>query len=149
MLENDLSQLRLLIAQGAGARDIDAALEPVASACDPRTIAPLLLMLNDETEDESLWSLVHAAEQFEDAIYISHFLSAFSGVVVASTRWASIIMMRILNSDTSRAELIRQVRVAPTDTQKSTAFICGAINERDARFSEKTAGVLIASSNVR
>jgi len=147
MLEDDLSQLRSVIAKGAAARDVDAVLEPVASACDPRTIAPLLLMLNDETEDEGLWSLVDAAEQFDDATYISHFLAAFSGVVVASRRWASVIMMRILNSDTSRAELIRQIRMAPTDTQKAAVFICGAINERDVRFSEKTAGVLIAASN--
>lgn len=147
MLEDDLAQLRSVMAQGAAARDIDAVLEPIASAGDPRTIAPLLLMLNDETEDEGLWSVVHAAEQFDDATYIRHFLAAFSGVVVASSRWASIIMMRVLNSDASRAELIRQVRVAPTDTQKAATFICGAINERDPQFLAKTAGVLIAASN--
>ncbi|WP_322540217.1 Imm30 family immunity protein [Sphingomonas sanguinis] len=135
-----------MIAQDATARDIDAALEPIASTRDPITIAPLLLMLNDDTEDEGLWPLVHAVEQFDDAIYISHFLAALSGMVVASSRWAAIIMMRILNSDASRAELIRQVRGAPTDTQEAATFICGAINERDVRFLTKTAGVLIAAS---
>ncbi|WP_225007415.1 Imm30 family immunity protein [Novosphingobium percolationis] len=149
MLEDDLAQLRRVIARGAAARDIDAALKPIGSVGDPRTIAPLLLMLTDDVEDEGLWSLVHAAEHFDDATYIRHFLAALSGVVAGSSRWASILLMRILNSEASRAELIRQVRIAPVDTRKAAALLCGAINERDARFLAKTTSVLLAASNDR
>ncbi|NML93756.1 hypothetical protein HHL27_08760 [Novosphingobium sp. TW-4] len=147
MLEDDLAQLRRVIARGAAARDIDAVLEPIISVGDPRTIAPLLLMLTDDAEDESLWSLVHAVEQFDDATYVRHFLSALSGLVVGSSRWASILMMRILNSEASQAELIRQVRIAPVYSRKAAAFLCGAINERDARFLAKTTSVLLAASD--
>jgi hypothetical protein len=104
-------------------------------------------MLNDETEDDAMWSLVHAIERFDDATYVRQFLAALSGIVVGSSRWASILMMRLLNSDTSRAELIRQIRKAPVETRKAAAFICEGINSRDIRFMAKTTGVLVAAAN--
>jgi len=147
MLVNELTRLRSVIAHGGTAREIDAALEPIASASDPRAIGALLLMLNDETEDDAMWSLVHAAEQFDDNTYIRQLLAVFSELVVASSRWASILIMRMLNSDRCRAELVRQTRTAPVETRKAVAQICEWINGRDARFLAKTAAVLIAASN--
>jgi len=147
MLEDDLARLRSVIAHGGSARDVDAALEPIVSASDPEAIAPLLLLLNDETEDEALWPILHTAERFDDVTYVRHFLAVLSGLVVGSSRWASILMMRLLNSDACRAELIRQMQEAPAETRKAATFICNAINGRDARFLARTTGVLVAASS--
>ncbi len=145
MLEDDFARLRRVISNGEGATAIDAALAPIAGDQDPRIIGPLLLMLNDDTDDDGLWSLVHAAEHFDNATFVESFLRTLPDLVVASTRWASILMMRSLNSDAARAELVRQLRQSPHDVKRSAALLCEKINERDARFLAKTTSVLIAS----
>ncbi len=147
MLANELTRLRSAIAHRGTAREIDAALMPIASEIDSQAIGPLLLMLNDETEDDAMWSLVHAAEQFDDVTYVQHFLSVFPALVVGSSRWASILTMRLLNSDASRAELARQARTASAETRKALVLTCEGINGRDARFLAKTTTVLLAASN--
>lgn len=147
MSRYELATLRSIIVEGGDARQIDAALEPVTALQDSNTIAPLLLMLNDESEDSAMWSLLHAAEQFDDRTYIGRFLEAVTGMVVGSSRWASIAMMRVLNSDASRAELARQVRSSPEFTRKAVVFICEAINGRDPRFLAKTVAITTAALN--
>lgn len=145
MLDDDLSRLRRVISNGDPATAIDAALVPIAATRDARAIRPLLLMLNDDVEDDGLWSLVHAAEQFDEATYVESFLRALPDLVVASTRWASILMMRTLNNDDTRAELVRQLRDAPDEVRRTATTLCESINERDVRFLAKTTAVLVAA----
>ena len=145
MLDDLLTQLRQTVADGQSAGLIDAALHPIAEARDPRSIKPLLLMLNDESNDDGMWSIVHAAEQFEDNEYVGGLVEALPFLHIASTRWASILMMRLLNSDATRLVLVRQIREAPIEARNVAASICEGINERDARFLAKTTAVMIAA----
>lgn len=145
MLEDDLSRLRRVVTHGGSAMDVDAALAPLASAHSPSSIKPLLLMLNDESDDEGMWPLVHAAEAFDDETYVESFLAALPALIVASARWASIMMMRSLNSDPTRLQLTRQLRTAPRDVKQSALLLCDRISRVDARFLAKTAIVLAAA----
>ncbi len=126
---------------------IDAALAPIAKCQDPRTIKALLLMLNDDGEDDGMWSLVHASEQFSDAVYVDQFLEVLPNLIVSSGRWASILMMRILNHDSTRAEVVRQLQNAPQEARRSATWLCERINEVDPRFLAKTAPVVVAAQS--
>jgi hypothetical protein len=145
MIEDRLNHLRRVIAERQSAIAIDAALAPVASAANPETIKPLLLMLNDDSDDDGMWLVVHAAEQFDDTTYISAFIEALPFLNIASTRWASIVMMRVLNLDAAKSELVRQLRSAPEDTRKVATLICESINAVDPRFLAKTTPILIVA----
>ncbi|MBB4146756.1 Imm30 family immunity protein [Sphingobium scionense] len=145
MIEDRLNHLRRVIADGQTALAVDAALDPIASAANPETIKPLLLMLNDDSDDDGMWSIVHAAEQFDDHVYISSFVAALPFLNIASARWASIVMMRVLNSDAAKSELVRQLRSAPEDARKVATIICERINTADPRFLAKTTAILIAA----
>lgn len=93
-----------------------------------------------------MWSLVHAAERFDDMVYVASFLEALPALAIASTRWASVLMMHLLNSDTVRPELVRQLRIAASDVKRSAVFLCEQINDTDARFLAKTTAVLVAGN---
>lgn len=147
MLEEDLKRLRGLFADGQSVALTDAALVPIAAARNPASIKPLLLMLNDDSEDHGMWSLVHAAEQFECMIYIAHFIETLPDLVIASRRWASILMMRVLNSEEYKLELVRQLRNASVSSRSTAASICEDINQTDPIFLAKTVPVIIAARN--
>lgn len=147
MLDADIALLRRTISNGGTPIEIDQALAPVASARDPRAIGRLLTLLNDDLPDEGLWSVVHAAEQFDDRTYVSHFLSTLPDLVVASKRWASILIMRALNSDATRMEIVCQIREADVEVRRTATLLCEQINERDIRFLAKTTPLLVAASN--
>lgn len=145
MSRDDLNTLRQVIEKGGGTLAIDAALAPVAAAVDPRTITPLLMMLRETDDDYGMWSIVHAAEQFDHSTYISGFLAALPDMASASPYWASITTMRVLNSDEARAELVRQLKRSPVAAKDAARRVCEQINERDLAFMAKTAAVLAAT----
>jgi hypothetical protein len=144
MLDTNLKRLRQAVLRGEPATVIDGALAPVAETEDPAIIRPLLLMLNDHSDDDGMWSLVHAAEQFSDTVYVGEFLETLPDLVASSGRWASILMMRVLNNDTAKSEAVRQLREAAPDKRRAAASLCEKINNVDPRFLAKTTPLLIA-----
>lgn len=144
MLDNDLTRLREIIAIGGDAVAIDNALVPVSAAQDPRSIEPLLLMLRDDANDHGMWSLLHAAEAYDDKTYVTAFVGALPKIASTAPGWSSILMMRVLNSETSRHELVRQLRDAPRASRVTAASVCEDINRADVRFLAKTTVVLVA-----
>lgn len=144
-LKKKLAILRGIVEDGADTLAIDGALAPIAEAQDPSTIAPLLLLLRDVQDDHGMWSILHAAEQFDDKTYLSSFLSVLPDVEAVAPKWASILVMRVLNSDTYRLELARQLRDADAAVRRSTKQICERINSVDPQFLAKTTVVLVAA----
>lgn len=144
MLDNDLTRLREIIAIGGDAVAIDNALVPVSAAQDPRSIEPLLLMLRDDANDYGMWSLLHAAEAYDDNTYVTAFVGALPQIVSTASGWSSVLMMRVLNSETARHELARQLRDAPQASRVTAASVCEDINRTDVRFLAKTTVVLVA-----
>lgn len=144
-LEKQLAILKRIVEDSADTLAIDAALAPIAEAQDHGAIAPLLLLLRDVQDDHGMWSILHAAEQFDDKTYLSSLISVLPDVEAAAPKWASILVMRVLNSDICKVEFVRQLRGADAATRRSARQICEQINAVDPRFLAKTTAVLIAA----
>lgn len=146
--EYNLADLRREIETG-GARPavIDAAIIELIADGDKRLPRDILSLLSDRAEyDEGMFSLIHAAETVEDDAYIDAFLSVFSQLASSSPRWASIILMRVLNSRSAQLEMIRQLRDAPGYIKESVREMCGRINEVSPQFLNKTIPITLAAS---
>jgi len=147
-LINALAQLELAAKQqGATAvTDLEMAIADVLAFHDPSCIVPLLMALNDRAEfDEGMFSLIHAAESFDDDVYIQEFLRSAAELQPNSPRWASIVLMRILNNQNTRDILVRQLRAADIETKLAIAWLCEKINEQSASFLSKTLPVILAT----
>src|SRR5678815_4397277 len=83
---------------GGSAPAIDAAIGPVLAANDASVIGPLLLLLRDDADEDGMWSLLHAAESFDDQPYVRDVLRVLPLLNETSRRWSKILIIRILNS---------------------------------------------------
>lgn len=125
---------------------IDSALQIIAQEADPITVAVLLLSLDDQFQfDEGMFSIIHTAEMFDDKIYVSGFLTAIPHLTKAAPKWASIVLMRILNSDETKKELIRALISSNQDAKKAVENLCNMINQQSTDFLSKTVAVLVAT----
>jgi hypothetical protein len=145
MIAQALINLRSIVEGGGGVLEIDAAVVPVAAMQDPQSITPLLLMLRETDDDNGMWSILHAAEKFDHSTYVSSVMAALPEMVSVSPYWASIVIMRLLNSDAARAELVRQLQGSSVAAKDAAKRLCEKINESDVRFMAKTTAVLIAA----
>lgn len=135
--------------EAAGARPamIDAAINELMDKGNERIPSDLLSLLSDSAEyDEGMFSLIHAAESYDDEVYIRALLSIFSHLASSAPRWASIVLMRVLNSRSAQVEMVRQLRNAPILTKRDVNEICERINEVSPQFLEKTIPLILASS---
>jgi hypothetical protein len=140
-----LRSLRELLARSAPVAEVNHAIALVAAFGDKSTIVPLLSLLEDgATFDESMFSLVHAAEAFDDATYVTAFLDVVSSLRGSAPRWASILLMRILNNEATAKELVLAAPKASPAAKSALAWLCESIDKRGAEFSRKTLPVLIA-----
>jgi hypothetical protein len=146
--ENNLANLRREIETG-GARPtvIDMAIAELLADCDERLPSDMLSLLSDSAEyDEGMFSLIHAAESYDDSAYVRAVLSAFPNLISSAPRWASIILMRIPNSRSAQLEIVRQLRDTPTSIKESVREMCRRINEVSPQFLSKTIPVTLAAS---
>lgn len=146
--EDKLKALRWEIEDG-GARPalIDQAVSQLLTYDRPYTAQDLLSLLSDEAEyDEGMFSLVHAAENSDRGTYVQALLSVFPALVLSAPRWASIVLMRVLNSEAAQAEMVRQLRDTSAETKESVREMCGRINKVSPQFLSKTISVTLAAS---
>lgn len=131
---------------GANSRVIDAAVAKILATNDPRIARDLLSCLSDRADhDEGMFSLIHAAESFDDATYVRALLEGFDKLVLSAPRWASIVLMRVLNSTATKAELVIQLHSAPSATKGAIANMCERINGVSPEFLSKTVVVMVAA----
>lgn len=110
--------------------------------------ADLLSLLRDDTEyDEGMFSLIHAAETAEDMTYIEAVLLVFSEIASTAPQWASVVLMRILNSPPTQAGLIRQMAIAPLPAREAIRKACEDIVQDDPAFLVKTLPVTRAAQD--
>jgi hypothetical protein len=120
-------------------------LAEVGAFKDADSIVALSQFFDDESEyDEAMFSMIHLIESFDDVTYIGKLLEATPELCLSKPRWASIIFMRVLNSESTKRELIRQLRMASTDVKQNIRALMEKINARSVKFVEKTTPVLIA-----
>jgi hypothetical protein len=145
--ENLLSDLRHEIEAGdARPTVIDIAVNELVSAGDRRLPADLLLLLSDVAQhDEGMFSLIHAAENSDDKSYIKSLLTVFPALISQAPRWASIVLMRVLNNSPTQLELVRQLRDASSTEKESIRDMCDRINRVSPQFLSKTTPVTLAA----
>ncbi|WP_092719382.1 Imm30 family immunity protein [Rhizobium multihospitium] len=145
--EANLNRLRQEIqADGARPDVVDAAIIELFESSNESLPRDLLLLLSDNAEyDESMFSIIHAAETSNDEEYIRAVLGAFTDIMRSAPRWTSIVLMRVLNSRSAQLEMIRQLRNAPASTKASVREMCERINAVSLEFLSKTTPVTLAS----
>lgn len=125
----------------------EGGLKEVIAQQTPASIVPLLSLLRDNAQyDELMFSIIHGLEVFADRAYVAEILRGAPLLFSKSPRWASIIFMRVLNSEPTRLELIRQLRDADLDTKVAIKSLMENINARSVRFLSKTVAVIVAAS---
>jgi hypothetical protein len=111
------------------------------------SIMPLLQLFRDDSQhDELMFSFIHGIEVFDNQTYVSRILRATPSLCSESPRWASIIFMRMLNSEATRSELIRQLRSTEPRVKTAIKALMQKINSRNAKFHAKTTAVIAAAS---
>lgn len=121
-------------------------LASIAEERDPNCVVALAEFLDDESEyDELMFSIIHTIELHDDETYCRELLKVAARLCWRSPRWASIIFMRVLNSDSARTQLVFQLRNAPTSTKEAIRSLMERINERGLEFMAKTTPIIIAS----
>ena len=146
--EHKLEDLRREIETG-GARPavIDTAVNELFADGDGRLARDLLSLLSDSAEyDEGMFTLIHAAENIDKDTYVRSLLSVFPQLVTSAPRWASIVLMRVLNNGSAQLEMVRQLRDAPVSVKEAVREMCGRINEVSPQFLSKTVPVTLAAS---
>jgi hypothetical protein len=146
--DHSLADLRREIETG-GARPavIDVVVSKLLANDNGHLPTDLLLSLSDRADhDEGMFSLIHAAETADDGAYVRALLSVFPSLMASAPRWASIVLMRVLNSESARLEMVRQLRDASTSVKKAVHEMCERINKVSPKFLSKTIPVTLASS---
>ncbi len=129
------------------AAPFEALLAEVVTLQTPESIVPLLDLFHDNAQhDELMFSIIHGIEVFDDQIYVDQILRGSAALCSKSPRWASIIFMRILNSEPTRLELIRQLRDVEPHVKAPIKALMEKINARSVQFLPKTTAVLVAAS---
>jgi hypothetical protein len=125
----------------------EALLAEVVALRTPECISPLLGLFRDNAQyDELMFSIIHGLEVFDDQAYVAEILRSAASLCSKSPRWSSIIFMRMLNSEPTRLELVRQLRDASPEGKKAIKSLMEKINARSVQFLPKTTAVLVAAS---
>jgi hypothetical protein len=118
-------------------------LEQLAEFDEAEAFAPLLSLFEDEAPfDEPMFSIIRLIERSKTKAYVSLLLGELSSFVKTSPRWASIVVMRLLNSEEDRQELAEQVKGAPPQACENLKWLLEAINKRGEVFEGKTKPIL-------
>ena len=124
----------------------ESVLASIAGLNDPDSIVALTEFFDDDAEfDELMFSIIHTIEVHDDEVYCRELLKAAPGLCLRSPRWASIVFMRVLNSDSTRKQLVLQLRNASASTKDALRDLMEKINERSVEFMAKTTPIIIAS----
>lgn len=131
-----------------GMVEFERAVCGVAALKDPRSITPLLGMLRDEAPDDSaMYLLIHAAEAFDDETYVANFINCAPFLKRNSPQWASVVMMRVLNNDSTRQIVTRRLRDSPDDVRDAAIWLLEGIDAEDSSFLAKTMAPLLAAKS--
>jgi hypothetical protein len=124
--------------------EVEEILAELKSEGDPDSIELLIGLLDDQHPyDELMYALIHTIENFDDETYAKHILNTVPDFVYRAPRWASIVVMRILNSDETRVALIRECnRNASPEQKEALKRLLNSINEVPPEFLAKTVPLL-------
>lgn len=128
-------------------RQFDAELAAFGPLEDADLAASLAVLFDDqEPYDELMFSLIHFIEQLPSEAYITALLAAAPSLATSAPYWATVLLIRILNSEEARLDLVRQLRLAPSSARSAIKSLTEALTQEDPRFLAKATVVLLAAS---
>lgn len=120
-------------------RDFEAALSHVNDLQNSESIVPLMMLLDDDTQfDEAMFSIVHSVEAFPRETYLNALMLAMPSLCKNSPRWASIMLMRILNSDEATDQLGSMLGKCNEKERMSLLWLIEKIDAVSEEFEPKT-----------
>jgi hypothetical protein len=142
--------LRLSEIKASGATDwvsqFEARLADLVRLSDPACIPLALALLDDRCPfDEVMFSVVHAVEGSPDRPYVAGLLAQIEQLAGQAPRWSRILFMRVLNSDSARAELVEQLRRAAPGIRGVSIKVVDDIAARRPEFAQKAIQVRTAA----
>jgi len=146
-----LEQLLLSLKDSLQRRDadyvqqFDDVLCRISALNDPACIGPLLSFLDDDSEfDETMFSIVHAIESFDDDTYVREILDNLPRLIARSPRWASIIHARIFNNPSTLAAYDQRIRTASDQQKIAVHDAVQAVRQRSLDFAPVCDALLAA-----
>ncbi|OTG97672.1 Imm30 family immunity protein [Acinetobacter sp. ANC 4973] len=122
---------------------IDAKLAEIMAFNDCSVISPLVRLIEDNAQyDEAVFSIIHSIESFKNDVYIIEIINEFPYMVKKAPNWATILLIRILNSKTARECMIDKVSLTTPAIKNSILFLLQRINAEKPNFFEKTASLM-------
>ncbi len=89
---------------------------------DERFIEPFLLSLDDAAHDDAgMFSLIHASEYFDGEAYVNELFAVLPRLKENSPKWASILLMRVLNNERTRVLVVRKLYGANFEQKQAVA----------------------------
>ena len=115
----------------------------------PNIIGSLLPFFDDNSEyDELMFSIIHTIEVFEDEIYVKQIINNLRDFCLESPKWASIVHMRILNSDSTLNSYIANLKIATQDNLDVLELLLKSMAKQGEDIKEKVAPLLKEVRNV-
>lgn len=79
--------------------------DAVHTAKDEELLDLVSLFEDDDDLHEAMWSLLHTVESVREEVYVRGVLSRLPRLAENAPGWAELIVLRMLNSDTCRAQV--------------------------------------------
>ncbi|MEO0884173.1 MAG: Imm30 family immunity protein [Pseudomonadota bacterium] len=119
---------------------------PDGKLTQPISVGDLLSVLDDKSEfDGPSFQIIHLAERFETDEYISGLIESSDSFIPSCPKWASIVFMRVLNDDESRAVLVSKLRGSPRSSRARIVQLMEAIENESYEFLDRTIPVKFAA----
>ena len=125
--QKKLDALRTVIERAEGAPfSIEPELAAITKDVVPNLATDLLMSLSDDAHSGAMYALIHEAERLPGHTpqrYVSIVLSLLPDLIRAAPNWALGLVRRIMNTDETFAELLRQVRESPPSIKETVQEI--------------------------
>lgn len=110
---------------------------------DSSCIGRLIPLFDDKYfSDDSMFSIVHSIENFEDSVYVQTILENLSAFYKNSPGWASTVLIRILNSGEAMTELSYQAKKLSPDDKSVLSDLLREVAKESSSLEQKTFSVL-------
>lgn len=89
-----------------------------------------------------MFSIVHTIENFEDAIYLQNLLPALDKLFQKSPKWTTILVMRILNSTSTKDKLANAITYTSASTKDTLRQIFNTLQSKYEKWISLTQNFL-------
>lgn len=139
-----VTELRQMYASGTSdIRSLDAKVFEIAALNTPASIAPLLSVLDDQSElDHFMYSIIHAAEKFDHKTYVEAVLEALPTVHNSAPRWTQVLHARILNTDSALEPYLKAVSRSHQDRLPEVRQVFAEVARRWPRLQARVGEAL-------